>query len=612
MFKNVSFSIDTGRICVMYCNKILLFYAGIFLIQNCFGLMENKILLLNEHTLARDENLIKKFSNFLKRIYLDTRYDYILLVKNDNPEEDCIFAEALKEIVKPIIILNSLGTPEFQQNKLSQNFLILSCTGNYLNEANIIDTPYQYVSHIIWYESDNEKEMKELCFDIQNKGYFKNILLTMDTLVLGESYYTCDYQNQLKLTRKPFMNPFLDLKGEKIITETDQLPPRTILYYDEEGVLKLSGYVGNYLTTFAERVNATLHIVPPKKMGVTSFSLHLANKTIAGLLDIAAVLFPNDMISSSSHSYPLEFMEYCYMIPLPHLRPAYHVFFDIVELKAILIIIFYSFMYGALLNIGQFSNISHLSFITILLNDKSIRGLLGQSFVMPKKPTLFMQYICFVLCYSSLLLCTTYQAYLQTHLVHPSLEKRMATYEDIRKNNYKILIYEIDARFMSPEDWKENQDIIQLVDKVDALIKLRDSMDVRFIYAVSRTRWIVFKERQKLFQRKLFYYSNQLCLNRMILLSLALRPGLPYKDLFNQHITEIRDTGLLDHWLKNNFLTLVRLKYTSFTDLSKADEYGDIMLVWDLLWIWISYGICNLIALFVFIIEVTYYKIYKT
>ena len=135
-------------------------------------------------------------------------------------------------------------------------------------------------------------------------------------------------------------------------------------------------------------------------------------------------------------------------------------------------------------------------------------------------------------------------------------------------------------------------------------------MDVRFIYAVSRTAWIVFNERQKLLQRKLFYFSNQLCVDKMMLLSLPLRPGLPYKDFFNQHVMTVCDTGLLDHWLKNNFLTMVRLKYTSFRDLNKADEYGEVMLVLrDLWWIWILYGFCNLIATLVFIIEVTYCKV---
>ena len=425
----------------MYCNKILLFYAGIFLIQNCFGIMEYKILLFSEHTLARDEHLIEKFSNFLKRIYLDTHYDYILLVKDNHYGEDCIFADALREVGKPIIILNSLRTQEFQQHKHSQQFLLLSCSANYLHEASIIDTPYQYVRHIIWCQTDNEEELKELCFNIQNNGYFKNLLLTMDTLNLGESYYLCDYQNQLQLTYKPFINPFLDLKGEKIITETNQLAPRSILYYDDHGVLKLSGYVGNYLITFAERVNATLHIVPPRKVGETIHLQHLVNKTFKGLLDIPATLSPFKTISGS-YSYPVEFMAYCYMIPLPHFRPVYHVFFDIIELKAIIIIILYSFIYGLLLNIGQFRNISHLSFITVLLNDKSIRGLLGQTFVMPKKPTLFTQYICFVLCYGSLLLYTAYQAYLQSHLVHPVLDKRMESYDDIRRNKYKILLVE--------------------------------------------------------------------------------------------------------------------------------------------------------------------------
>ncbi|KNC33738.1 hypothetical protein FF38_01772 [Lucilia cuprina] len=461
--------------------------------------------------------------------------------------------DSIGEIGEPTILLTTLKQQHLRQLQHSNKFILLTCSWQYLNHLNISNTVYQYVPHIIWYQTTT---------DLQ--GNKEEI-----TLDGNEHYFNCNIVKDIQTVSETlFANPFLNMQGLPIVTETDQLPPRSILFYDDFGKLQITGFIANYLTTFAERYNATLVIVPPANMGVAVYSDILGNKTFQGLLDIAAVVTRLSMHSSSSEtfSYPVELMEYCYMIPLPHLRPAYHVFLDIIELNAMLIILCYSFIYAILLHIGQYNSFKNLNVIDIVLSDKIIRGLLGQSFVMPRQTSLFMKYLCFLLCYSSILICTTYQAYLQSHMVHPSLEKRMETYDDIRKNDYKILIHYRETVFLCPEILKRHNDLFIKVTDLERLLTLRQNMDIRYIYPVSQTRWFVFNERQKLFQRKLFYYSSQLCLSHLDLLSFPLRPGLPYRYQFNQHLLDVRDTGLLDHWLENNFLTMVSMKLSSFED----------------------------------------------
>ncbi|XP_037806578.1 uncharacterized protein LOC119600444 [Lucilia sericata] len=552
-------------------------------------------------------------------VRLEYQYDYIVIVKNVTKKSSCVLEDSIGEVSEPIILLTTLKQQHLLQLQHSTNFLLLTCSWQYLNQLNISNTVYQYVPHIIWYQTTadlqgSKEEISKLCVSIHSNGYFQNLILTSKALEGNEDYLKCNIQKDVQtVSQTLFANPFLNMQGLPIVTESDQLPPRSILFYDDFGQLQITGFIANYLTTFAERYNATLVIVPPANMGVTVYSDLLGNKTFQGLLDIAAVVNRFTMHNSTleTYSYPVELMEYCYMIPLPHLRPAYHVFLDIIELNVMLIILCYSFIYAILLHIGQYNNFKNLNVIDIVLNDKSIRGLLGQSFVMPRQTSLFMKYICFLLCYSSILICTTYEAYLQSHMVHPSLEKRMETYDDIRKNNYKILINYRESVFLCPEILKQHNDIFVKVRDLERLLTLRQNMDIRYIYPVSQTRWFVFNERQKLFQRKLFYYSSQLCLSHLDLLSFPLRPGLPYRYQFDQHLLDVRDTGLLDHWLENNFLTMVSLKLSSFEDLSIADEYGQVLELMDYLWIWILYAACILFSLFVFLGELLYCKVFK-
>ncbi|XP_065369112.1 uncharacterized protein LOC135961537 [Calliphora vicina] len=596
----------------MYTNKTYILYVGIFAFYPCHGLLET--VLLNE-PLIRGENLVKQLNHLLKRIRYEFPYDYIVIVKDVKKKSACLFEDSIGHLDEPIILLPNLSQQHLLQQQHSNKFILLACSAEYLNQLHIFNTVYQYVPHIIWYQTFEELEMSELCSSINKNGYFQNLIITPQSLAEKETYFNCNLHKHLEIvSRELLANPFLNMQGLPIITESDQLPPRSLLYYNDVGELKLTGFVGNFLTTFAKRYNANLVIVPPVAggMGVTVFYEILSNKTFQGLLDIAATAIPFKIdTSSETFSYPMELMEYCYMIPLPHIRPAFKLFFEIIELKAMLIILCYFFIYGLLLNIGQHHKITHLNVANILLNDKSMRGMLGQSFVMPKKTSLFMKYICFLLCYTSILICTSYQAYLQSHLVHPPLEKRMETYEDIHRNNYKILIDGRESVFIYPEILEKHHDLFVKEINFDKFLKTRHNMDTRYIYPVSQTRWFVFSERQKLFQRKLFYYSSQLCLSNLVLLSFPLRPGLPYRHQFNQHLLDVRDTGLLDHWLENNFLMMVRLKLSSFKDLSVADEYGEVLLLMDYLWIWILYAACILLSTLVFVGELIFCKVFS-
>ncbi|XP_058983758.1 uncharacterized protein LOC131804703 [Musca domestica] len=247
-----------------------------------------------------------------------------------------------------------------------------------------------------------------------------------------------------------------------------------------------------------------------------------------------------------------------------------------------IIIVVLAIIYGMLFHIGTSESVNvNLSFINVIVNDRSIRVLLGQSFVMPKKPRLWMKYICFLLCYTSLIISTTYQAYLQSNLIHPALEKRVGSYDDMIKAGLKIAITSQELEFLDKPTYIKYKELFVSIEPYDRFLKLRE--------------------------KDFIYYSSHLCLSKQALLAVPLRPNLPYKSLFDKHLLHLRETGLLQYWISVNFYTMVRLKITAFRDLSTPEESVDAIELDDLKWIWLFYCSNVLLAISVLICELIYF-----
>lgn len=566
---------------------------------------------------TEDERLHLGISELLKQIRMVFDYDYIVLWRQDDVNkcrDNCILDSLIENVIsEPLMV----STYDSKKNILSCNHtkrvLLMSCWQKFVSvdsaEHSAIEFPFK-TCHLIW--AKNTSQMNEICAAIPDMVAFRHFIVNRK--YLGRHViHTCHHGEPEGIDftgiRDQIRREFFYMKGLPIVTEADQLLPRSILSYDIDGKLQLDGFVGHCITSFAKRHDAKLIITPPLKLGKATYYELVENKTLEGRLDLPAIVSPLKVgYSGELYSYPLELMEYCYMIPVPRLMEMNRVFTSIVESKVLFVIVILSLLYGALITIGTGRYVNRLTFTNIFLNDKSIRGLLGQSFVMPAKPSLFMQYVCFLLCYTSLIIATTYEAYLQSHLIHPSLGKQLESYKDIREAGLKIAISSDELSMFSPATLRKHRDLFKKISSFDDFLKLRARMDTRYVYPVSNSRWQVFHQQQQLFQRPLFYYAKNLCVLKLMLLSVPFRPNLPYKALFNQHMLDVRATGLLQYWINDNFFVMVRLKYMHLSDLSTPEKYADAMVLKDLKWIWIIYATLMALSVAVFVGETIFYR----
>uniref|UniRef100_A0A1I8PI54 Ionotropic glutamate receptor C-terminal domain-containing protein n=2 Tax=Stomoxys calcitrans TaxID=35570 RepID=A0A1I8PI54_STOCA len=499
----------------------------------------------------------------------------------------------------------------FEKDRLAKTGLMLRCWGNTEVVPNIQLTDL-LLGQLIW--AQEEILISNICRKVKHDLLFNKFVIGKNSFMY-QIVHTCNMENPLKLNSSTLrmLHRFAsdDMRRMKVVTESNQVPPRSILYHDAAGNLQLDGFVANCITTFAERYHATLVIIPPPILGQAVFYEVLLNKTSEGLIDIPAMASPykstNQRLKSIYYSYPLEITDLCYMIPLPHLMEANKVFVYIIHTDVMIIIAILIIIYAILLTIATQKSTRILSLSNILLNDKSIRVLLGQSFVMPLKPCLFMQYVCFLSCYTSLIISTTYQAYLQSHLIHPAFEKRIETYDDMRSTGMRILITTPNSDFMDLSVYIRNQDLFLPQDSLDKLLKLRDTMDTRYAYPVTNSRWEVFQQQQRLFQRPLFYFSHNLCLKKHVFLAIPMRHNMPYRALFDKHIMELWQMGLMQHWIHTNFYTMVLRNYATFEDLSTPDEFADAIELNDFKWIWAFFAGFLMMASLIFLCELIYF-----
>ncbi|XP_075160417.1 uncharacterized protein LOC142233404 [Haematobia irritans] len=520
-------------------------------------------------------------------------YEY-MVIKSERSTQ-CIFEDMLEILqneedeAKPLIILDKelADVSNNMERKHSRNGIILSCWSKNTIPLKLSES---LMGHFIWITSD--MDMKKICLHFKDEIQISNFIMDINSLRDQHLIHICNRRRPLEIKSSMIAKLHYigigDLTGIDIVTESDQLPPRSILYRNAEGHLKLEGYIGNCIDTFASRYNATLIIRPPKDMGLAIFYNILLDKITEGHLDVPSVATPYPLVINSTtnidYSYPIEILELCYMIPLPRLMEFNHVYTYIIDKYVMLIIFILILIYGILFTMGTTKRHSWF-LLEILVNDKSIRVLLGQSFVMPTKPGPFMQYICFLLCYTSLIISTSYQAYLQSNLIHPALERRVETYEDIRRVGLKIAISPQEANFLDPSILSIYSDIFEIMEPYYKFLKLRASWNTHYVYPVSYTRWLAFNEQQSIFQRTLFYYSQKLCLDKQYPLSVPMRQDLPFKPQFDQHILRLWQMGFMQHWIKNNFLTLVRMNYTKMEDLSTPEIKADAIELNDLKWL---------------------------
>lgn len=567
-----------------------------------------------------NETLTKDLLKLLESVREERDYNTVAICRTR--KQHCIFEQLLTELQLPVVLINKRLTYKYKSN-FSKELVILLClehrnVGAAFQALNMFHGLKQ--TRIVAYApyATNLDSIQKICTKAMSNDIY-NVLVIQNDFAEKSKYYTCNrfpldaprYKEKTLdagANSAIFEHQFRNMYGTKLLTYPDQLEPRSMLYYRADGKVELEGYIGRLLRVFANKRNATLAIEHPFEVGKTTYFGELLTLALNNTVDVAAGLtFPSSSEDLEVMSYPVENLDYCYMVPLPETVPINELFVGIVRLPTLFYIFIFTVIFAALLT--HLNKRMEINCINLFLNDKSIRGILGQSFVPVVGPNLKVKLIIFLLCYMSIITNTTYQAYLQSFLTQPPLQPMYRSYDDLEAAGLKILFsakekYVLDANSSVLEHTK----LFEIVQDYNTWLKHRSSMDTQYVYPVSNTRWEVFEFQQSLFHRPIFYFNTDLCFFRSAIVCLPTRPDLPYRDLLDDFILRLHSSGIIKEWISLNFFVLAKLKLVIFEDLSKPLDSGRPLAVDDFFWLHIQYFGSLTLGVIAFVGELLHYR----
>ncbi|XP_016972396.1 uncharacterized protein LOC108039820 [Drosophila rhopaloa] len=525
------------------------------------------------------ERLLKLFVKVRQEEFFDT-----LLVYG----EDCVF-HLISKLLNVSTVLVSSGSTSYDWN-FSSLTLILSCDPEAEKEVtNRTLMKLQRNRRLIYLQGNIQPE--SVCNSYSQKEQF-NVAMVGPDFDTSKYIYACRYFPDPKIEQvhlsdmKPiYIEHFRNMHGAPIKTITDLLAPRSMLYIDEKsGETKLKGYVSNLINNFVEKVNATMKFeLLEKNISIRN----ILKKVQADQIDIGTTLetciheTPLD-----TASYPLLLTTYCLMVQVPAKLPYNMVYAMIVD-RLVLVIIFVMFcMLSMLLVYSENMSWRAWKLSNILLNDITMRGLLGQSHPFPLNASKSLRIIFVILCFASIMMTTMYDAYLQSYFTDPPFGPHIHSFKDFGKFNQKIAISTIEVIALTNTNntpFREiPKDDLRIFEDWRVYIQLRDSFNLNYSYLVTGDRWSSFAEQQKAFKEPLFYIAKDLCFSRLLFLSIPLRRHLPYRHLFEEHMMRQHEFGLVNYWKSHSFFDMVKLGLVPLEDLSQPKAYDDSLLMEDI------------------------------
>ncbi|KAH8277775.1 hypothetical protein KR018_006544 [Drosophila ironensis] len=401
-----------------------------------------------------------------------------------------------------------------------------------------------------------------------------------------------------------FQQSFPNMQGNSLIVMPDQWLPRSILYVDRDtGNQMLAGSVGRFLKVLAWKLNATLQLAKTTTPGRFLRSCALQELGELMRFDVSASLSMLEYQEQLHRtSYPLELTHICLMIPVAQTIPLQKIYRLLGCTFNILIALAVIYAYGLLLCLLRRLNDENVYMVDFMLDDRALRGILGQSFRLPFPHS--SRWIYLVLGIVGLNVSSIFEAALETMMAHPPREFQARSFADLRRTQLPLVTTEEDLHTVI--DLQLNL----LVLNVSEYHLVRSSGNSSSAYFASRLHWTLFSEEQKRFNQELFIYSMDACLWSLALLSFQWPKSSWLTDAVSKLILEVRANGLYQFWVGMHYYDMTKAGLAGMQDpnVEERESKGIALQLVDLQWIWLTYGVLVTASVIVFLMEVSWIR----
>ncbi|XP_061402762.1 uncharacterized protein LOC133338612 [Musca vetustissima] len=365
-----------------------------------------------------------------------------------------------------------------------------------------------------------------------------------------------------------FPQHWRNFHNKTLLTYVDRSPLRSVYYHDDQGNLKINGFVPKFVMLFAEHFNATLRMAFPLDVNNPKhYTTILAEMVETNLLDIPMTMHTNphyDRWFNMTDAYHHDRGQLIVPCAQPlSIQEVYTILLNATFLGSVIICtVIFSLLHSLIDYI--FDNLWEPS--RLLLSDRIFPAVLGQSFTPPhESPRRILKFIYIMLFIVGLFLNTLFSVNVSTLLTSPPKHRQIKSPQDILDASMKILLHDAEAFAMR----YRIEDYVQAVittHNISYLDGLRNNYNTSYSYYSSSTGWQKDTLRQKYLAEKRFCTYDDLILYPYLPWGIPLQQNSPYREGLNYLLHLVHAYGLMDYWAYSTFLDLLKLKEVSIRD----------------------------------------------
>ncbi|EDV51218.2 uncharacterized protein LOC6545823 [Drosophila erecta] len=409
-------------------------------------------------------------------------------------------------------------------------------------------------------------------------------------------------------TESPIFIKVRNYFGINIVTLPDQFPPRSIVFRNAKtGELQMTGYVYKFLLEFIRRYNFTFRwqrpIIPGERMNL----ILLRNMTLNGTINMAISLCGFETPSELgvfSHIYDME--NWYIMVPRAQEISTADVYVVMVRGNfLIVLIIFYSIFTILDTCFGPLLLKERVDWSNLMLNERMISGIMGQSFNMRARNTISSKITNATLFLLGLVLSTLYAAHLKTLLTKRPTSQQISNFRQLRDSPVTVFFEEAERFYLNnvfdrPIHYIKDQLHFRETVEYNAL---RNGLNRSNAFSTLSSEWMIMAKRQELFKQPLFTVQPGLrIIETSVLLSLVMQSNSIYEDHINDLIHRVQSAGIVEYWKQQTLREMITIGMISQKDPLPYVAFREFK-VGDLLWIWILWASFLLLSFVIFLCE---------
>ncbi|XP_011196834.2 uncharacterized protein LOC105221503 [Zeugodacus cucurbitae] len=536
-------------------------------------------------------------------------------------------------------MLQLLSTTQYERELkmlFNHNLLAIVCVESYADSSSVLSGLAKQLqlirhSHIILLvlgvsaSKVHQEEVVEQLFRHCQRLQMLNVIALFRDYMSTRVVFTFDAFPTFKLNAFQFsalFNYFPDktrqLHGHPIYTLPDQNQPRSFLFRDANGELKMSGYVGKLVEAFGQHINGSLRFPYPININENIYQREQLNSTRTGVIDFATSLGSYKFFAvTSEFTYPFEFAKWLMMLPVERELEVNEMLLYIFQSELFMFIILIGILVSFFLNAFEYFQIRpHSSerkfWTTFYSHGQTFRGILGQPFPMYPYNNWRMSVIYFTIFLIGLITSCLFSVYLKTFLTQPPTKPRINSLDDLIKSDTRCLINEKEVpvfKEVHGEDaWSHYKAGFEVISSWPKFLAYRLSLNTTYAYTVTTSLWPIIQLKQSLRRRKLFRLATDIVLDDTLVLAIPIQENSIYKSALNRFIMSVNEAGLIYYWQVMTYYDMVAIGSINLEYNVDGSRQQNILIPSDFYWMAWMFGVSYSLSIIVFVFEVLIYK----